>query len=39
MICTLFTFALKKKNAEIFLMKFYSYSPVFPTDYNGSMKY
>ena len=29
----------KKKNAEIFQMKFYSYSPVFPIDYNGSMKY
>ena len=28
-----------KKNAEIFQMKFYSYSPVFPIDYNGSMKY
>ena len=28
-----------KKNAEIFNMKFYSYSPVFPIDYNGSMKY
>ena len=28
-----------KKNAEIFKMKFYSYSPVFPIDYNGSMKY
>ena len=27
-----------KKNAEIFKMKFYSYSPVFPIDYNGSMK-
>ena len=27
------------KNAEIFKMKFYSYSPVFPIDYNGSMKY
>ena len=27
-----------EKNAEIF-MKFYSYSPVFPIDYNGSMKY
>ena len=29
----------KKKNAEIFKMKFYRYSPVFPIDYNGSMKY
>ena len=29
----------KKKNAEIFKMKFYNYSPVFPIDYNGSMKY
>ena len=28
-----------KKNAEIFEMKFYSYSPVFPIDYNFSMKY
>ena len=27
------------KNAEIFKMKFYSYSPVFYIDYNGSMKY
>ena len=33
------TFAFVKKNAEIFKMKFYSYSPVFPIDYNGSMKY
>ena len=38
MICALFTFAFKK-NAEILKMKFYSYSSVFPTDYNGSMKY
>ena len=29
----------KKKNAEIFKMKFYSYSPVFPIDYNDSIKY
>ena len=28
----------KKKNAEIFKMKFYSFSPAFPIDYNGSMK-
>ena len=28
-----------KKNVEIFKMKFYSYSLVFPIDYNGSMKY
>ena len=28
-----------KKNAEILEVKFYSYCPVFPTDYNGSMKY
>ena len=28
-----------KKNTEIFKMKFYRYSPVFPIDYNGSMKY
>ena len=28
-----------KKTAEIFKMKFYSYSPVFPIDYNDSMKY
>ena len=33
------TFTLKKKNAEIFKIKFYSYSPIFPIDYNGSMKY
>ena len=30
---------LLKKNAEILKMKFYSYSPGFPIDYNGSMKY
>ena len=30
---------LFKQNAEIFKMKFYSYSPGFPIDYNGSMKY
>ena len=29
----------QKKNAEIFKMKFHSYSPVFPIGYNGSMKY
>ena len=29
----------KKKYPEIFKMKFYNYSPVFPIDYNGSMKY
>ena len=28
-----------KKNTQIFKMKFNSYSPVFPIDYNGSMKY
>ena len=28
-----------KKNAEVFKMKFYSYSPFLPIDYNGSMKY
>ena len=28
-----------KKNAEIFKMKFYSYSPLFPIDYNSIMKY
>ena len=28
-----------KKNAEIFKIKFYSYSPSFPIDYNGSVKY
>ena len=28
-----------KKNADIFKIKFYRYSPVFPIDYNGSMKY
>ena len=33
------TFAFFKKNTEIFKMKFYSYSPVFPIDYNGNMKY
>ena len=33
------TFAFLKNNAEIFKMKFYSYSPVFPIDYNGSKKY
>ena len=33
------TFAFFKKNAEIFKMKFHSCSPVFPIDYNGSMKY
>ena len=33
-VCSLF-----KKNAEIFKMKFYSYSRVFPIDYKGSMKY
>ena len=33
------SFAFLKKNAEIFKMKFYSSSPVFPVDYNGSMKY
>ena len=27
-----------KTNAEIFKMKFYSYSPVFSIDYNDSMK-
>ena len=29
---------LKKKNAEIFKMKFYSSSPVFPIDYNSSLE-
>ena len=33
------TFAFLKKNAEIFQIKFYSYSPVLPIDYNFSMKY
>ena len=34
-VCFLFL-----KNAEIFKMKFYSYSPVFfLIDYNGGMKY
>ena len=28
-----------KMNVEIFKMKFYSYSPVFPIGYNSSMKY
>ena len=32
-------FHLFKKNAEIFKMKLYSYSLVFPIDYNGTMKY
>ena len=27
------------KNAGIFKMKFYRYSPGFTIDYNGSMKY
>ena len=31
--------AFLKNNAEIFKMRFYSYSPIFPIDYNGSMKY
>ena len=31
--------SLLKKNAEIFKMKFYSYFPIFPIDYNGNMKY
>ena len=31
--------SLFKKNAEIFKMKFYSYSSAFPIDYNGSVKY
>ena len=31
--------SLLKKTAEIFKMKFYSYSPVLPIDYNGGMKY
>ena len=31
--------SLFKKNTEIFKMKFYSYSQVFPMDYKGSMKY
>ena len=31
--------SLFKQNAEIFKMKFYSYSPVFHIDYNGNMKY
>ena len=29
----------KRKDAGIFKMKFYSYYPVFPIDYNGCMKY
>ena len=33
------TFAFFKKKPEIFKMKFYSYSPVFPNDYHDSMKY
>ena len=31
--------SLFKKNAEVFKMKVYSYSPVFPIDYNGKMKH
>ena len=31
--------SLFSKNAEIFEINFYSYSPVFAIDYNGSMKY
>ena len=31
--------SLFKKNVGIFEMKFYSFSPAFPVDYNGSMKY
>ena len=34
-IITLFS----KREAEIFKVKFYGYSPVAPIDYNGSMKY
>ena len=33
------TFAFFETNADIFKMKFDSYSPGFPIDYNGSMKY
>ena len=33
------TFAFLKENAETLKMKFYSYFPVFPIDYNGGMKY
>ena len=32
------TFAFLKKNADIFKMKFCSYSPVFPIDYTGCSK-
>ena len=28
-----------KKDAEIFKMRFFSFSPIFPVDYNSSMKY
>ena len=31
--------SLFKKNAEIFEVKFNSYSPVIPINYNGSLKY
>ena len=31
--------SLFKKNVGIFEMKFYSFSPAFLVDYNGSMKY
>ena len=37
--CVYLCFFQKKKNAEIFKMKFYSCSPVFPIDYNDSIKY
>ena len=30
---------LFKKKSEILKMKFYCYSPAFPIDYNGSIKY
>ena len=32
-------YAFFKKSTVIFKRKFYSHSPVFPIDYNGSMKY
>ena len=35
-VCVRFS---KKKKAEIFKMKFYSHSPVYPFDYNSNMKY
>ena len=38
-MCVRLLFSKKKKNAEILKMKFHSYPPVFPIDYNDNMKY